>query len=186
MITQDDFKAALQGARTKIAEIDELLATAACPTVVELVVPLRGLDKERIKVLLRNVPAGFAKDQADVDYIYVMQGDPEGPDVSAMASLLEAVRGGAKDYCRLNRGSAGTKTLYVGRSKKLRSRLSQHLGKDDGGTYAMHLGRWGVESPGKIRISYMKFSSADHLLVQAIEDGMWASLKPAFGRQGDK
>ncbi|MCA3928860.1 GIY-YIG nuclease family protein [Vibrio vulnificus] len=76
--------------------------------------------------------------------------------------------------------------MYVGRSKKLRSRLSQHLGSENGGLFAMHLSRWSTQINAKIKVSYYQLDNEDNLLVQALEDGFWDELKPMFGRKGDK
>jgi hypothetical protein len=50
----------------------------------------------------------------------------------------------------------------------------------------MHLLRWATRTRAVLEISYMKFEGEDDLLIQAIEDGIWASLMPAFGRQGEQ
>jgi hypothetical protein len=52
--------------------------------------------------------------------------------------------------------------------------------------YALHLGRWARQIGAEIFISYMRFERQDNLLVQAIEDGLWLSLRPLFGRKGEK
>lgn len=85
-------------------------------------------------------------------------------------------------YCRLNPASA---LLYVGSSSDLDSRIKQHLGFGNKGTYAMQLRHWLPEREGMLRIQAWRFSKEiDGAVVQAIEDGLWASNKPMFGRQG--
>lgn len=85
-------------------------------------------------------------------------------------------------YCRLNSAS---RQLYVGSSSDLDSRIKQHLGFGNKGTYAMQLSHWLPEREGALRIQAWRFSKeTDGQVVQAIEDGMWATIKPMFGRQG--
>lgn len=85
-------------------------------------------------------------------------------------------------YCRLNPASP---LLYVGSSANLDSRIKQHLGFGNKGTYAMQLCHWLPEREGMLRIQAWRFSKEiDGAVVQAIEDGLWASNKPMFGRQG--
>lgn len=85
-------------------------------------------------------------------------------------------------YCRLNPASA---LLYVGSSSDLVSRIKQHLGFGSKGTYAMQLCHWLPDIEGSLRIQAWRFSKEiDGTVVQAIEDGLWASTRPMFGRQG--
>jgi hypothetical protein len=85
-------------------------------------------------------------------------------------------------YCRLNPVSA---LLYVGSSADLGTRIKQHLGFGNKGTYAMQLCHWLPKREGILRIQAWRFSNEiDGAVVQAIEDGLWASNKPMFGRQG--
>ncbi|PPK37613.1 hypothetical protein CD175_15155 [Pseudomonas laurylsulfatiphila] len=85
-------------------------------------------------------------------------------------------------YCRLNPASA---LLYVGSSCDLGARIKQHLGFGNKGTYAMQLRYWLPEREGVLHIQAWRFSNEiDGAVVQAIEDGLWASNKPMFGRQG--
>lgn len=85
-------------------------------------------------------------------------------------------------YCRLNNAS---QLLYVGSSSSLDSRIKQHLGFGNKGTYAMQLSHWLPDEEGVLHIHAWRFSEeTDNAVVQAIEDGMWAASKPMFGRQG--
>ncbi|ANI04237.1 hypothetical protein A210_16790 [Pseudomonas putida SJTE-1] len=85
-------------------------------------------------------------------------------------------------YCRVNAASA---LLYVGSSTDLHSRIKQHLGFGNKGTYAMQLCHWLPELEGALNIQAWRFAqNVDNSVIQAIEDGLWALNRPMFGRQG--
>ncbi|EJM77191.1 GIY-YIG nuclease family protein [Pseudomonas sp. GM55] len=99
----------------------------------------------------------------------------------AFAEAKDARKNG-RAYCRLNPVS---RLLYVGSSANLDARIKQHLGFGNKGTYAMQLCHWLPEREGMLRIQAWRFSKEiDGAVVQAIEDGLWASNRPMFGRQG--
>jgi len=52
--------------------------------------------------------------------------------------------------------------------------------------YSMHMQRWATGNNADISLSYMKFENQEDLLIQAVEDGIWAALCPAFGRKGER
>jgi hypothetical protein len=106
--------------------------------------------------------------------------------VATLSKRLEEARKIDDDYSRMNGEHGDTNTLYVGRSRTLRARLRQHFGTGNQGIYSLHLQRWATAIDAEVSIYIMKFRDADNLLVQAVEDGLWASLKPAFGRKGEK
>ena len=188
MFTSTDFNTALDNARQQLESMAGKLSAITCPHVATLNINLRELTSaERIAALLEGVPNGYRKEGEANDYVYVIRiAAEQGGLLETLWGQLEQARGSANDYCSVNREHKGTHTLYVGRSKKLRSRLSQHLGSEHRGTYSMQLQRWATENNADISISYMKFENEDNLLVQAIEDSLWVSLRPAFGRKGDR
>ena len=183
-----DFAKAIASAVEQLQAAQRALLSAACPNIDDaLRINLRDLSAERINEVLRAVPAGHCKAEKGVDYIYVIEvSEQQAQLVATLRSRLIEARKTANDYPRVNGGNEATTTLYVGRSKTLRSRLRQHLGAGSRGVYALHLQRWATGNDAEIAISAMKFDGAEDLLVQAVEDGLWASLKPAFGRKGEK
>jgi hypothetical protein len=187
LFTSEEFMTAKTSAMEQLRLVQAALKKIACPPIHPLNINLSHLELISIKELLRDVPTGGCKDDKETDYIYVIK-IPECQ-INLVARLivkLEHARETAKDFCRINKEHALTNTLYVGRSQKLRSRLKQHLGEEGHTTYAMHLQRWATEFDIQASISYMKFNGVEDLLVQAIEDGLWESLKPAFGRKGGR
>lgn len=187
MFNSDEFSIAISSASDQLDKAKRLLETIACPAVKTLQINLRNLNQESIGELLDDVPSGYRKVDKLTDYVYVIKLPPDMQSlIPQLWAQLDTARTLADDYCRVNRENTDAQALYVGRSKKLKSRLAQHLGTEQRGIYSMHLQRWATENDALISISYMKFENQENLLVQAVEDGIWASLKPAFGRKGER
>lgn len=182
-----DFSSAIASATTQLQAAQVALQGISCPPIDSLRINLRDLCEERIGEAIDVIPTGYSKADKGVDYIYVIQASEQPGDLLAtLKRQLTEARKTANDYSRLNTESTGAKTLYVGRSKTLRARLKQHLGAEGRGVYSLHLQRWATVNDAEIVISIMRFSNAEDLLVQAVEDGLWASLRPAFGRKGER
>jgi hypothetical protein len=148
---------------------------------------MKDLALKKTRKLLKMVPSGSKTEDKDTDWIYVIGlNNADKEFAQKLISRLQRARNRAKDYSKLNAENANSRILYVGRSKRPRSRLNQHLGAGSHGVYALHLGRWARQIGAEIFISYMRFERQDNLLVQAIEDGLWLSLRPLFGRKGEK
>jgi hypothetical protein len=187
LFTSIDFSKAVTSAIIQIQTVQRALQEITCPEIEALTINLNDLSEERICALLKAVPTGSGKSGEKPDYIYVIQvQDDRAELVSTLRAQFYEARKISKDYARLNSENKDTKILYVGRSKALRSRIKQHLGAEGRGIYSLHLQRWATGNNAEITISIMKFNGVDNLLVQAIEDGLWASLKPAFGRKGER
>lgn len=187
MYTSTEFSTAITSASDQLEMARQMLGTIVCPQIQALEINLRDLTQDSIGELLDQVPSGYRKIDREIDYVYVIRLQPDKQAlVPVLWAQLEAARTLADDYCRVNKENANANALYVGRSKKLKSRLTQHLGTEQRGIYSMHLQRWATGNDAKISISYMKFEKQEDLLVQAIEDGIWSSLKPAFGRKGER
>lgn len=187
MFTASEFESALESAAQQLQSVQQTLKSISCPEVICLTINLRDLALEPIEELIDDVPSGYRKADKGNDYIYVIR-VPTGHEhqVAGLCAQLKEARRSADDYCRINSENKNTDALYVGRSKTLKARLRQHLGAENRGIYSMHLQRWATGKDIDISISYMQFENKEDLLVQAIEDGLWASLRPAFGRKGER
>jgi len=187
MFTSTEFSTAITSASEQLDRARQMLGAIGCPQIRALEINLRHLTQDSIGELLDQVPSGYRKMDREIDYVYVIRLPQETQTlVPSLWAQLEAARTLADDYCRVNKENANANALYVGRSKKLKSRLAQHLGAEHRGIYAMHLQRWATGNDASISISYLKFEKQENLLVQAIEDGIWSSIKPAFGRKGER
>jgi type II secretory pathway component HofQ len=182
-----DFKNAVDKAIQQLDSLQQYLKAITCPTEENLTVNLRELTSEHIEKLLQNTPSGRRKEDKANQYIYVVRiADAKEGLVAALSKQLDEVRKSRNDnaYCRVNRDNTNTDILYVGRSKTPRTRLRQHLGEKNNGTYSMHLQRWATGNDAKISISYLKFENKSDSLIQVIEDCLWDFLKPVFGKRG--
>lgn len=151
------------------------------------------LSEKYTKNILGSVPACYAEEFEGTDFIYAFRIIPAAENIrqdiirlftEARTLQAEADYDGKKDYCQVNGNPS--RYLYVGRSKKLRSRLSQHLGAKHEGLFAMHLQRWATPIDCEIEISFYRFDGESNLIVQAVEDGVWRAVSPMLGRQGEK
>ena len=107
-------------------------------------------------------------------------------DSTAVRSAFERARKvstGDRKFAKLSAGTGAV--LYVGSSRKLVRRVSEHLGLVAATVYAMHLRQWLPDADLRGRLSL--FCLPDALrdeVAQAIEDGLWRRLNPMLGRQG--
>lgn len=187
MFAPEDFLKALASAREQLRSVMQALGEVQCPPITHLSVNLRDLSLERIEELLEAVPSGYRKEDKGSDYVYVFRIDSHKNGLpQQLVTQIEEARKLADDYCRVNVEYVNTDTLYVGRSKTLKARLRQHLGAESRGIFSMHLQRWATGNNAEVSISYLKFQNMDDLFVQAIEDGLWVSLCPVFGRKGER
>ena len=75
-----------------------------------------------------------------------------------------------------------SKTLYVGSSKDINSRIKQHLGDGNKRTYSLDLIRWlpkGIDL--KLDIFSMNLQEQD--VIEIVEQGIWDELQPMFGKR---
>lgn len=86
---------------------------------------------------------------------------------------------------RRNPVGEGQTTLYVGGSEGIRRRLREHIGSAPDGTYALNMQRWCPEFDGSITVSVQSFSpEVSRNCRQDLEDTLWDSLLPIFGKRG--
>lgn len=87
-------------------------------------------------------------------------------------------------YPRLN---SDRKCFYVGSSQSVAKRLTEHLGYGAKKTYALQFIHWA--RPLSLRIEFVCArypESTPSAVIQALEDTLWETKKPMFGRQGRK
>lgn len=186
MFTEAEFTRAIESAAAQLESAQLALRQLACPKIASLATNLRDLTAPQIERLLADVPTGYRKRDKEDDHVYIIRSSAGPTIVATLAKQLAEARKAHADYSRLNGENLPTSTLYVGRSKTLRVRLRQHLGAEGRGVFSLHLQRWASSNDAMIQISILQFSGVDDLLVQAVEDGLWASLRPAFGRKGER
>ena len=94
------------------------------------------------------------------------------------------------DYPDARATHTDTDTIYVGRSKTPIDRFTRHLGRKRGKTQTrgLYMQTWAtkLDEQAEIVISYMYFDDLENDVVQAIEDGLWRDMRPAFGKKGPR
>lgn len=80
---------------------------------------------------------------------------------------------------------AESQTLYVGSSVKTRGRIREHLFGAARGTYSLNLAHWLPDIEGELKVEICGFGEpVNATLVQDIEDALWRSSRPMYGRSG--
>jgi len=86
-----------------------------------------------------------------------------------------------------NNNVADSRTVYVGSSQDIGSRLQQHLHTCADGTYALKLHLWCPDAVNSLKIEVTPVRGVtDASLIQDIEDALWATSRPMFGKFGAK
>jgi len=187
LFTPTEFSRAIDSAMSQLQAAQQALRESTCSQIAPLTINLSELSDKRIGEMLDTLPMGYGKSEKGYDYIYVIQvQDEQAGVVTKLRAQLEEAKKTLHDYSKINSENKETKTLYVGRSKTLRARLKQHLGTEGRGVYSLHLQRWATGNNAEIAVFIMKFNSVESSLIQTVEDTLWAYLKPAFGRKGER
>lgn len=86
-----------------------------------------------------------------------------------------------------NNAIADSLTIYVGSSLDIRKRLREHLGSAANGTFALRMRNWCPAVDGSVRVEVSAvLGHATSSQVQDVEDALWRSSRPMFGRLGPK
>jgi hypothetical protein len=87
-----------------------------------------------------------------------------------------------RHYPRLNQ--PGT-CFYVGSSQSVTTRFKEHLGFGAKSTYALQLIHWARPLSLELTFVCAKYAEDTPIeVVQALEDTLWETRRPMFGRQG--
>ena len=75
--------------------------------------------------------------------------------------------------------------LFVGRSSNIRKRIYEHLGFGAPQTYALNLAWWAQSLGVPLKLECATYDEGvSPLALPHLEDALWASSVPMFGRQG--
>lgn len=101
--------------------------------------------------------------------------------------LTDQKTGEALRYSKLI-APARPDALYVGSSRRLRSRIGQHLGRIGGtGTFAMRLALWATEVRAKIELRYWLYApDTNPIELEALEQELWDARQPLLGKRSGK
>lgn len=192
-IEKDKIEQATENARASLENVAKKIAHIDFPDPISFEFQLAKLSDSYIEEVVKTVPAGYTKKYEETDFLYIFKliDADEAKKKSIVDNFkksrdIQNTKGfeGKKDCCRYNEQLSDY--LYIGRSQKLRSRLKQHLGAANKGIFAMHMLRWSAGLECTIEVSFYEFKSQDNLIVQALENALWQSFSPMFGRKGEK
>ena len=86
-----------------------------------------------------------------------------------------------------NNNVVNSTAVYVGSSQKIGRRLQQHLHTCARGTYALKMHLWCPDADNHVSVEVSAVSGAvEASLIQDVEDALWRSSRPMFGRLGPK
>lgn len=93
----------------------------------------------------------------------------------------------ACSYSRLN-GGQHPNALYVGSSRSLATRISQHMGRIGGnGTYAMRLCHWATGLQQQVVLTLWQLAaSTSSSELEVLEQQLWDELKPMLGKRSGR
>ena len=119
--------------------------------------------------------------------LYIFQCDTDDVDLSEVErafAFAKAHEDNNRSYPRLNKKRS---CFYVGSSQSIARRFKEHLGYGAPKTFALNLCHWAGSLP--VTLSFLCAKYADDTpaeVMHVLEDTLWESLKPMFGRQGQK
>ncbi|BEU28071.1 hypothetical protein [Paraburkholderia sp. 22B1P] len=154
--TELEFDQAIKSAKQQLDSISGQLGKIRCPKVKSLKIKLNELSKEYIEKKIASCQFDARKGKS-TDTVYIIRVD----DKDASRNLCDLMRADAERQ-------KGKKPVGYSRIND-RNLPSQTL----------YVGR------SRNMCTRLRQHLGD-LLVQAIEDGLWESLKPAFGRKGSR
>lgn len=87
-------------------------------------------------------------------------------------------------FSKINKNSF-SKTIYVGSSISIVSRIKQHLYDAAKGTHALKMSRWNLTGSNKVKLELTSdIRSKKHFGFQDLEDALWQKSQPMFGKKG--
>ena len=119
--------------------------------------------------------------------LYYFDCSAPGADLAAIEHAFADAKARAKGIRAFPRLNSQSDCLYVGSSQSIAKRLGEHLGYGAPSTYALQLRHWAA--PLSLRLEFCCATYAvttPYSVVQALEDALWESKAPMFGRQGRK
>lgn len=121
--------------------------------------------------------------------LYAIDVDDQDTTTRLRDSFNSAQKNRNRGYAlpRLNNPVTDSRVLYLGSSRSIRQRLKQHLWQAPVGTYALNMNRWVPQIAGNVTVRVQSIlSELNSDALQDIEDAVWRSLRPVFGKAGGR
>lgn len=132
--------------------------------------------------LIQEASKWAGKSKACLYYFECLSPQINLAEVEQTFAVAKAHETNDRAYPRLN--GQGT-CFYVGSSQSVAKRLSEHLGYRARRTYALQLIHWA--RPLNLELKFVCAKYPDETptsVIQALEDTLWESKAPMFGRKG--
>lgn len=106
-------------------------------------------------------------------------------DLAAIAETFPVTKAQARGARAFPRRNLPSECLYVGSSQSIVKRLREHLGYGAPSTYALQLRHWARPLSLHLEFCCASYAETTHYsVVQTLEDALWESKGPMFGRRG--
>jgi hypothetical protein len=193
---QNIVSAAIASYKQNLTEAVDTAQTLSLVPLFSLDFNTAKIDNSWIKKALTDLRTGYkiADKRKCVIYIFSLAGPGQNSAITEALLCHKQARQleDKKDnLCTINGAFSDSTTLYVGRSFTPKSRITQHLGESDNGTYAMHLQQWAPILGLTLRLdvydvpAYRDTVNLERAM-NVMETGLWDYLQPLLGRRGDK
>jgi hypothetical protein len=141
------------------------------------------LEKDRLQ-LIQEVSKWAGQSKACLYYFECRSPSIDLAEVERVFADAKAHETNDRAYPRLN---ISGKCFYVGSSQSVAKRLTEHLGYGAKKTYALQLIHWSRPLSLHLELVCAKYpESTPSDVVQTLEDTLWKTKAPMFGRQGRK
>jgi hypothetical protein len=170
-----------------MASVRDRLSLIECPDIERITFNIAQLSSDYVTRKTESLPSKARHGDAPRDYVYILNVVRRNSTlVHELTQRRESADRTAWAFSRVIPAHASSHCLYVGRSKDLQVRLTQHFGATSRSVSALHLQHLTAGLAGRVVVLYMRFDNEDDIVVQAIEDAIWATARPAFGRRGKR
>lgn len=148
-------------------------------------VDVSSLPPEKIGLqLIQEVTEWAGKSKACLYYFECCSPSIDLAKVERAFADAKAHEASDRAYPRLN---VSGKCFYVGSSQSVAKRLTEHLGYGARKTYALQFIHWARPLSLHLEFVCAKYpETTTSTVVQTLEDTLWETKKPMFGRQGRK
>jgi hypothetical protein len=134
--------------------------------------------------LIEEVAAWAGKSKACLYYFECHSPNIDLVEIERTFADAKAHEANDRAYPRLN---AKSKYFYVGSSQSVAKRLREHLGFGASKTYALQLSHWARSLSLELEFVCAKYpENTPPRVVESLEDTLWKTRNPMFGRQGRK
>lgn len=186
----NDFQGLARQAADRLRDLAVSVENLSPPSSETLTFALSDLASDsHLRELTRSVRAFAHKGDPTVYIFRLAEGSEHYTELKRAFARRPDPRQGkvGKCYSRPIDGES-PKSIYVGSSWNLPSRISEHLGRTGGdGTYSMRLNLWALHVQASVDLTLCRFPPGiNPIELEAIEQQIWDELSPILGKRSGK